>query len=292
MGSVAFSNRVYLNAAFATFSKCFKSTRRVAPVMVSALAAIMLLTPSLAAQGMNLVSTMAANEAFAHQHQPLFTYISEERSTRTAGHLWKEKAVETPDGVLRRLLAVDGKPLTPAEQQSEQRRINDLVAHPDDFRKQNQNRKDDEAHATELLQLLPKAFLISPDRERDGCMQFSFRPNPAYEPQTYEERVVHAMAGTVSIKQPLNRLCTLDAHLEGPVEFGFGLLGSITGGHFGLERRQIDANFWKTDRISVHLDGRILFLKSISRNQETVRTAIALVPPHLTLAQAAQVSAQ
>jgi hypothetical protein len=42
--------------------------------------------------------------------------------------------------------------------------------------------------------------------------------------------------------------------------------------------------------ISVHVDGRILLLKSITRDQETTRTNIHIVPQHLSLAEAAKLS--
>ena len=101
------------------------------------------------------------------------------------------------------------------------------------------------------------------------------------------------MAGTVSIKQPDNRLCTLQATIIHPVEFGFGMLGHIDqGGSFSLARKQIDAKDWKSDRISVHISGRILLLKSLAQAQDTVRSEIRTVPQNLTLTQAAQLSRQ
>jgi hypothetical protein len=75
------------------------------------------------------------------------------------------------------------------------------------------------------------------------------------------------------------------------VEFGYGFLGRLnSGGHFSLQRSSIDATNWKTIRISVHFDGKILFLKSLSQNLETTRTQIRLLPRQLTLTQAAQLS--
>jgi len=234
---------------------------------------------------------MAANEKAARAQERHFSYLSEERSTRTGGHLWKEKVVETDDGVLRRLLAVDGRSLTAAQAASEEHRIEEIVAHPEAFRKLNARRYDDEVKATELLEILPKAFLISPDGEQNGCARFSFRPNPAFHPSTYEERIIHVLEGTVSIKEPEDRLCRLQARITQTVEFGFGLLGTVnSGGHFELERAQVDSNNWKSIHINVHVDGRILLLKSITRDQETTRTDIHLVPQHLTLVQAARLS--
>jgi hypothetical protein len=243
------------------------------------------------AQQDHAVVQMAANEKVARGQERHFSYMSEERSTRTGGHLWKEKVVETDDGVLRRLLTIDGRPLTSAQTQAEEQRIEAIVAHPEAFRKLNASHTDDEVKATQLLEILPRAFLISSAGEENGCTRFSFRPNPSFEPSTYEERIIHVLEGTVSIKEPEDRLCKLEARITQPVEFGFGLLGKVnSGGHFELERAQVDANNWKSVHISVHIDGRILLLKSITRDQETRRTEIHLVPQHLSLADAAKMS--
>jgi len=161
---------------------------------------------STSAQGSVVIMRMVTNEGIAHAQHERFSYISEERSARTDGRLWTEKAVETDDGVLRRLLAVDHLPLTFAARKAEERRIEDLVAHPQTFRKLNEGHKEDVTHAIQLLQMLPKAFLISSDGEQQGCTRFAFRPNPSFQPSTYEERIVHVLEGTVSVKEPEDRL--------------------------------------------------------------------------------------
>jgi hypothetical protein len=99
------------------------------------------------------------------------------------------------------------------------------------------------------------------------------------------------MEGTISLKKAENRLCALDAKIVRPVEFGFGMLGHIDqGGHFSLARKQVDASNWKSDHISVHINGRILMLKSLAQDQDAVRTGIRIIPKDLTLAQAAQLT--
>ena len=238
-----------------------------------------------------LVARMADNEVNARKQEIRYSYLAEERSPRTGGHLWRERVVETQDGPLHRLLAIDGRLLSQTETTAEADRIADLVKNPDAFRRLNAAHADDESHAAQLLELLPKAFLLSPDGEDGGCTRFSFQPNPAYQPSTYEERAIHAMGGTVSLRQPLNRLCRLNAKILQPVEFGFGFLGRIEqGGYFLLERTPVDATNWKSDYISVHVQGKILMLKSLTREQETRRSEIKVIPQHLSLAQAAQLS--
>jgi hypothetical protein len=244
-------------------------------------------------QNTSLIQKMAANEAAARQQRPNFYYVAEERSDRTSGHLWKEIVVETPDGALRRLVAIDNRPVTADEASAEQRRIDYIVAHPEDFRKLNQTNKDDEGRATQLLQLLSTAFDLQADGDANGCTRFNFQPKPGFQPSSYQERVAHEMTGTISVKQPEDRLCTLDATIAHPVEFGFGMLGHIDqGGHFSLERKEVDPQNWKSDRISVHVTGRILMLKSLTQSKDVIRSEIRAVPQNLTLAQAAQISHQ
>jgi hypothetical protein len=252
-----------------------------------------LLAPTAWPQQASLIEKVAANEVAARKARPHYFYVSEERSVRTGGHLWKENVVETTDGSLRRLIAIDNKPLTADEAAAEQRRIDNLVSHPDEFRRINQAHKDDEERATQLLQMLSSDFALTPDGEADGCLRFTFQPKPEFRPSSYQERVAHEMTGTVSLKRPEDRLCTLDAKIIRPVEFGFGMLGHIDqGGHFRLERKQVDAKNWKSDHITVHINGRILMLKSLAQDQETVRSEIRTVPQNLTLTQAAQLTRQ
>jgi hypothetical protein len=242
-------------------------------------------------QATSLIEKVAANEVAARQTRPHYFYVSEERSARTGGHLWKENVAETTDGPLRRLIAIDNRALTADEAAAEQHRIDALVSNPDQFRRQNQSHKDDEDRATQLLQMLSSDFVLSPDGEANGCLRFNFQPKPDFRPASYQERVAHEMEGTISLKKTEDRLCTLDAKIVRPVEFGFGMLGHIDqGGHFSLVRKQVDATNWKSDHISVHINGRILMLKSLAQDQDAVRTGIRIVPKDLTLAQAAQLT--
>jgi hypothetical protein len=236
---------------------------------------------------------MAANEAAAHDQHTRFVYLSEERSSRTGGHLWREKVIETADGPMHRLLSIDGKPLDSAQSKAEDARIADILRDPSAFRREYQQHSDDQSRATQLLQLFPRAFLLSSAGEENGCVRFAFVPNPKFQPSTYEERVIHAMSGTVSMKQPADRLCTLQAKIMEPVEFGYGFFGRINpGGYVSLERVPVSEGYWKLDRISVHIQGRILMMKTLTQEREVRRYAIAVEPQPLTIAQAAKALTQ
>ena len=235
-----------------------------------------------------IVAAMLQNEAAARKTRHYFSFMSMERSTRTGGHLWKEKVVETPDGVMRRLLEEDGKPLPPVRAAAEDRRVGALAAHPELLRAANEDRRGDEARLSRLFEILPRAFILEMAGQQGDCVRVAYRPNPSYVPASYEERVVHGMAGTVLVHASDLRLCGIDGHLVDRVSFGFGLLGHVEkGSRFQITRLPVTATDWKTAHITVHMDGKLLMMKSISRDQESVHTEMQLIPPHSSLAQVA-----
>lgn len=89
------------------------------------------LSPAAAGVGADarqIVATTLSNEDFALQHPNRYAYISEERSDRTGGHLWREKVVETGAGKVRMLLEEDGKPLSPEREAAERGRLAQIVS--------------------------------------------------------------------------------------------------------------------------------------------------------------------
>jgi hypothetical protein len=259
---------------------------------------LLLLTGSLCCMAqqqtpLEVVKATVQNEVQARQHRTYFRYTSVERSARTDGHQWTENVAETPDGLLRRLIAEDGKPLSPERAATEDRRIADLVADPSALRAANADRRADEARLLRLLNIMPQAFLFTADGTQGDCARIAFRPNPAFTPSTYDERIVHGLAGTILVRMPAQRLCGIDGHLVDRVTFGFGLLGHIDqGSHFSVTRAPVTATDWKSAKIAVHVDGRILLLKSISRDEDATHSGTAPLPPNLSLAQAATLTKQ
>jgi hypothetical protein len=263
--------------------------------LVSAISAALVVPAffTAAAQDTSSVARMAENERAARVAKKHFSYQLEERSPRTGGHLWLERVVEVDDGPVRRLMSIDGKPLSTQAAEVEQRRLGEVANHPDEFRKSNAANAGDEAHLITLMATLPTQFILTPAGSENGCTRFAFRPNPAYQPSGMEQRVLHVMTGTVSLREPDDRLCSLEGLVSEPVSFGFGVLGKIDqGGSFRLERRPVVPSEWKSVRMTVHMQGKILLMKSLTRDQDAIRTAISEVPEHLTLAQAVVLSAQ
>ena len=226
-----------------------------------------------------------------HHDSHAFRFLSIERSARTGGQLWTEEVVEVDGGLLRRLVSMDGKPLTPGQQASQERRLEQLANDPEEFSQINEKRQKDEARVRKVLELMPREFLFRYDGQENGCRRIDFRPNPAYHSVSFEDRVVHNMAGVVEIEEPSMRLCAVRGHLVKTVDFGFGLLGHITqGSGFTLDRTQIEPSVWRSTLLKTHFYGAFFFFKSISRSQHTIRRDFQPIPANLNLKQAVALS--
>jgi hypothetical protein len=148
--------------------------------------------------------------------------------------------------------------------------------------------QEDEARLGGIMELLPRAFLFEYRGETDGdAEQIAFRPDPAFVPGSYEARIVHALAGTLTVNKRLKRMVEMRGVLAERVDFGYGLLGHVEkGGTFEIHRRQVSAQHWKTDLVDVHVQGKILMLKTVSKDQREMRSDFRPVPHGTTLAEA------
>ena len=231
---------------------------------------------------------MVQSESTAWKNRQHFLYRKEERSNRTKDHLWQELVVETSDGPMHRLIAIDGKPLSGSQEKAEENRIADLANHPDEFRRKARRRQQDEERMPSLLQELPTIFLFQILSSNRDYTCIAFQPNPSFQERNYQDRVVHAMSGTLLIHMTDMRLSELDVHLVHKVEFGFGILGEISDTtHFSLTRADASVGNWVTTKIRVHVDGTILLMKSISQNVNSSQYGFQQVAHDLTVAQAA-----
>jgi hypothetical protein len=90
--------------------------------------------------------------------------------------------VETKDGPLCRLLAVDGTVLNPILRQQDDARIGKLMKYPRPLLKLKQAPYDDEIKLQKLMSLMPQAFVYDYDGVEENPLRIKFRPNPGYSP--------------------------------------------------------------------------------------------------------------
>jgi hypothetical protein len=235
----------------------------------------------------DVVATMLQHEQAADQHRDHFLYTSFERSERTGGHLWQERVAETNAGKIHLLLAEDGQPLTGSRLAAERARIADIAAHPDAFERRSQSVKSDEQRAKQMLELLPKAFLLEIQRPDGDFLRIDFRPNPSYVPQSLEERVLQAMTGSLLIDPRAMRLRSIQGKLPQDVNIGYGLIATIhAGSSFATTRELVSGVNWKTQTLDTDINGRAIFFKTIGRREHAVHSDFSLLPHDLSVPDA------
>ncbi len=233
-----------------------------------------------------IVNTMLANEDAAAKHRDRFAYLSRERSDRTGGHLWTEKVVETTAGKIRMLVQEDGQPLAADRAAAERGRLAGIVADPAGFARREQATKDDEAHAKQMLSVLPRAFVYSDVRDENGMLRIELKPNPDFAPASMEERVLHGMSGALWVDGKSMRLHRIEGRLPVDVNIGFGILATIkAGSNFDTERSPFGGE-WKTVLVDSDINGRAIFFKTIARKQHTEHVEFRRVPNDISVEQA------
>ncbi len=196
--------------------------------------------------------------------------------------------IETDQGPVFRVLEEGGNPLNPVQSEHEDKRLDDYIRSPEEIARTEREHQEDEARLASVMELLPKAFLFDYDGATDGgFLRVAFRPDPAFIPSGYEARIVHALAGTLIIDPRQKRMIDMHGVLSDRVDFGYGLLGHVEkGGSFEIHRRQVSAVHWKTDLVEVHVQGKILMLRTVSKDQREARSDFRPVPSGTTLAEA------
>ncbi len=201
-----------------------------------------------------------------------------------------KEVVQTGQGSLDRLVAVDGQPLSAKEQQEEKERIGNLVRNPAEQQKLEQTRKKDAEQCKAFFKMLPDAltFIFA---SRDGdVIKLNYRPNPSFQPPSREARVFHEMEGELWVHETQRRLVRIRGQLVADVNFAGGLLGHLEkGGHFNVEQRELSPGQWDLTFMEVDMKGKALFFKTIDVNEKEYRSDFRTVPDGLTLAEAAEI---
>jgi hypothetical protein len=230
-----------------------------------------------------LVVAVVANELADREQLRKWICTIEKRAGKET---LTEEQVETRDGPLFRLLAIDGAALNPGQRQLDDARLARLLKDPSLLLKLKQAEADDELKLQKLLTLMPHAFLYDYDGVEDNLLRLKFRPNPDYAPQTYEARVIHSLAGTFLIDSDRKRMTKVVGHLVNRVEFGYGLLGRIDSGTVEFGRVEVGPQQWKTAFINIHFSGRVAIFKTITKDQYERRSDFRLVSSDLSLSDA------
>ncbi len=201
--------------------------------------------------------------------------------------------IETRDGGVARLVAVDSKPLSAEANQAELDRLKTLASHPEIQEHRRKREQEDADRVDRLMRLLPDAFLYRFEDvvpcNAGRCYRLSFSPNPGFDPPDTEAKILRGMAGEVWIDQKQERMTRLEAHLISDVDFGWGIVGKLDkGGTILLEQADIGGHQWEVTGMKLNLKGKLLMVKSLRVQMTEERNHFSFVPPDLDYRKAIQ----
>ncbi len=215
-----------------------------------------------------LVRTVAYNELHAPESNEFHAWKQKQvKPNRTT----TKQYVETPEGLLGRLLTVNGKPLTGDALNKENTRINRLLD-PRQMQQKRKEQKEDETRSKRIVAALPDAFLykITGTEERSGhkLINLRFTPNPDFSAPNHETLVLQGMEGDMTIDATVMRLVKIDGTMMEDVSIGWGILGRLDkGGRFVVEQKEVDNGDWEISYMMLNFTGKALIFKTIRINE-------------------------
>ncbi|MGD0860204.1 MAG: hypothetical protein ABR912_12940 [Terracidiphilus sp.] len=203
-----------------------------------------------------------------------------------------KEIVETRDGDVARLVSIFDRPLSQADEQMEQARLDALLSDPSRQRRRKQSEEGDMRIVLKLLRMLPQAFLYQYAGTGAGpagkVEKFAFQPNPNFSPPDFEAQALTAMSGEIWIDAAEERVMRLEGHLQQDTDYGWGILGKLDkGGWIVIEQASVGQGQWRIARFQMKMNLRVLFK---TRSFDTVEemTGYAPAPAGIDYRQAIQ----
>jgi hypothetical protein len=198
-----------------------------------------------------------------------------------------KEVVQTRDGSVARLVAINGKPLTQEEERSEAARLERLLDQPDLQERRRKREREDAERARKIVHVMPDAFLYKYEGIVSGpngpAIRLSFKPKPGFEPPDQETRVAVGIQGELWIDQNQERMVRLDAQLFEDVDFGWGILGRLyKGGSIRIENADVGNHNWQLQRMKLDLTGKALMLKTLTFRITESGTGYESVPKEMS----------
>lgn len=200
-----------------------------------------------------------------------------------SGSLEREM-LETPEGILARTLAWNGRELTPTERALDDARLSQLLTSKDERKKKFKEQKDDEERLLRLVRALPEALVYESDGAETvhgrNAIRLKFKPNPGYSPASRESYLFKAAEGRLWIDEQDQRIVRLDGKLMDDVNVGFGFLAHLDqGGTLLLEQDRVGEGAWRISTLRIDVSGRAFLFKKLRIRNYQVGTEFQSVKP-------------
>lgn len=177
---------------------------------------------------------------------------------------------------IRRLIEKNGRPLTAAEQEDEDKEAEKRVEEIEKrIAKQDSSGRasSEQGRRVSIAELLRASTLANPRRERfrgRDVIVFDFEPNPNFDYKNAKSmlKFFGKTAGAMWIDEKDKQVARLEAFLFESFKIGGGVLAKLKkGASFTLEQERINDEIWLPSTADINLSVRVLLVKGIDLNQ-------------------------
>ena len=237
------------------------------------------------AQAQALIQRALATESRAAQDLSHVGHPMRYRLHKTSPRLTSTKEiVETKDGDVARLISINDQPLSEADEQKEQARLQALLDDPSLQQHRKQSEGSDTARAMKVLRVLPSAFLYqfagTGSTPSGMVAKFTFKPNPHFDPPDTETGVLTAMAGEIWVDPVEERIVRLAGSLQQDKLVYWGLGELNKGGWIEIGQADVGGHQWRIVHLKLKMDIRELFK---IKNSDSVQEYSEFVPLPATM---------
>jgi len=183
-------------------------------------------------------------------------FLSDEKENFSTVRL----VLETRQGTVSQVICRNRQSLSSSETQAERRRLEQLVSNPKEQQKHFRREARDQTRIAELVRMLSGGFRFETLGTTGNLIRIRFYPSPNFRPANIDQRIFHAMTGTVLVDAQRKRLARITGYFLRDVDFGAGLLGKVKqGGAVDIVREDTGEGDWNPVELHVGVKARVLF---------------------------------
>ena len=177
----------------------------------------------------------------------------------------------------RRMLERDGKPLSPAEQQYEQRKLDEAARKlsaetPAEKRQRLEEAEKRRQREFAFLSEIPDLFDLRLEGEStvDGrpVWVVSGAPRPGAEPKSRDAKVLLKVRGRMWIDKATYQWAKVEAETTNTISWGLFLARLNPGAKLTFEQTEVNSEIWLPKRLFMTGSGRLGLIKRLSQDEQ------------------------
>jgi hypothetical protein len=195
--------------------------------------------------------------------------------------------IETPEGIVARLILSDGKPLTTEQDKAERGRLNDMLSNPSAFAKHARGDESGKKIADSLMRLMPDAMIYTyvPGQPQTGKnpgmteVVVDYEPNPKFHPPTTTAEALTGLKGRAWVDSKSKQIVRMEGTIFRAINFGWGMLAHIyPDGKLVIEQADAGNGRWIFSHFTERISVRALMVKSLNISTDVDTSAFQVVP--------------